>query len=183
MSRIYKTYEHNPPHLFIPEAKYFVTASTYKHFPYLKDDAVKHKMLEILQKGCTKYNWQIDDWVILDDHYHFMLSASPNQTITIADVIKNLHKFTAMFIRKYKPELTKENKIFHNYWDTCITYERSYYTRLNYIYLNPVKHGYANDPQEYQFGSFHFRYKYGDKEINKILSDFPSDKLDLENMK
>ena len=34
----YKTYIHNPPHLFIDNAKYFVTASTLGKHPYLKTD-------------------------------------------------------------------------------------------------------------------------------------------------
>ena len=180
MNSIYKTYKHNPPHLFIPGAKYFVTASTFGHKPYFREEAIKYKMLEILQTGCQKYNWKVDDWVILDDHYHLMLKAAESDNASIALIINNFHKFSAMFIRKYKPELKSIIKIFYNYWDTCITYERSYYARINYIYLNPVKHGYVTEAQNYKFGSYYFRFKKGENGLKEILSKFPSNKLDLE---
>ena len=180
MSSIYKTYKHNPPHLFIPEAKYFITASTYEHKPYFEEGVIKQKMLDILWKGCSKYDWKIDDWVILDDHYHLMLEASENKNASIAVLINNFHKFSSMFIKKFKPELKNIKEIFYNYRDTCITYERSYYTRVNYIYLNPVKHRYVKMPQDYKFSSFYWRFKNYEEDLEKILNDFPSDKLDLE---
>ncbi len=57
----YKTYAHNPPHLFIANAKYWVSASAYSHNNYFKKAAIKTKMIEILQIGRQKYNWTIDD--------------------------------------------------------------------------------------------------------------------------
>ena len=29
----------------------------------------------------------------------------------------------------------------HNFWDTELTFEKSYLARLNYVHQNPVKHG------------------------------------------
>jgi putative transposase len=43
-----------------------------------------------------------------------------------------------------------------NYWDRCISLERSYWARLNYINHNPVKHGYVTDARAYPFGSYYF---------------------------
>ena len=34
-------------------------------------------------------------------------------------------------------------QIFYNYWNTCINFEKSYFTRINYFWNNPVKHGYV----------------------------------------
>jgi hypothetical protein len=43
-----------------------------------------------------------------------------------------------MWIRKNVQDAAGLEKIWWNYWDTCITYERSYYTRLNYpdLFIN-----------------------------------------------
>ena len=32
-------------------------------------------------------------------------------------------------------------KVWHNFWETRITYEKSYLARLNYVHQNAVKHG------------------------------------------
>jgi putative transposase len=32
-------------------------------------------------------------------------------------------------------------QVWHNFWDTKLTYQKSYLARLNYVHQNPVKHG------------------------------------------
>ena len=32
-------------------------------------------------------------------------------------------------------------KVWYNFWDTRLTFERSYLARLNYVHQNAVKHG------------------------------------------
>lgn len=179
MEIAYKTYSHNPPHLFIGGAKYWVTGSCYKHSLYFADPSAKEKMIEILMRGCQKYNWKIDDWVILNDHYHLMLQSSTDGDKTIEDIIRNFHKFSSMWIRK-NSVIAKADKIFWNYWDTCITYEKSYYTRLNYLYYNPVKHGYVERAEDYQFGSFYFRWRENREYLENLKGSYPFDRLDLE---
>ena len=162
MESEYKQYKHNPPHLFVPNAKYFITASTYKKKPFLITVYAKDKLYKSLQIEFTKYHWVIEDWVILDNHYHLMVNASENSS-ELPQIIKEVHRFTALWIKKNVPmecanslpasvfqagvsaaskrmmqpkeELTRlihsTEKIFYNYWDTCITFDNSYFTRLN----------------------------------------------------
>ena len=53
----------------------------------------------------------------------------------------------------------KGRQVMYNYWDTCITYERSYWARLNYINHNPMKHGYVDSAEDYPFCSYHHAIK------------------------
>ncbi len=71
----------------------------------------------------------------------------------------------------------RQNKRFHNYWDTCITYKKSYYARLHYIWFNPVKHGYVDDPFKWKFGSYFYRFSDEKNEIRKIIDEYPCDKV------
>ena len=45
-------------------------------------------------------------------------------------------------------------KVWWNYWDTCIRSESDYYTRLRYVFWNPVKHGLVSAPEEYTFSNY-----------------------------
>lgn len=137
-------------------------------------------MVKILTIGCEKFAWQLEDWVILDDHYHLMLQASEDGKKTIADLMNNFHKFSSLWIRKHYPDFKDEKRIFCNYWDKCITYESSYYARLNYLYNNPVKHGYVEKPEDYPFGSYYYRIKTQKTYLEELMNKFPFDKLDLE---
>ena len=44
-------------------------------------------------------------------------------------------------------------KIWYQFWDTRITFQKSYIARLNYIMQNPVKHKIVEDAEEYKWCS------------------------------
>ena len=172
----YKSYGHNPPHLFIPNAKYFITVSTYNKKPFLKSSVAKEKLYDSLQIEFYKHKRIIEDWVILDNHYHLMVNA-PSSPCTLPEIFKEAHRFTALWIKK---NLNIDSiKIFHNYWDTCITYEKSYFGRLNYLWYNPVKHGYVDSPEKGKFGSYYYRFIEDEIKMKNLLIKYPFDKIKI----
>ena len=175
----YKTYLHNPPHLFRNNAKYFITASTYKSIRYFVTEQAKEQLINSIFIEFSKNNWVIEDWVILDNHYHLMTDARENAN-QLSNIIREIHKFSALQIKKTNPQAKKANKIWYNYWDTCITFENSYFTRINYIWFNPVKHGYVANPINWRFGSYYLRFKDNPDYVNEIITKYPCDKLDLK---
>jgi len=68
-------------------------------------------------------------------------------------------------------------KIWWNYWDTCLTYENSYYARLNYIHFNPVKHGYVDNAKKWEFSSYKEFYKFDYTNAKRIEKEFPFDRV------
>jgi putative transposase len=227
MEDIYKNYLHNPPHLFRSNAKYIITGSTYLKKAFLKSDKTKIIFLKYLFKSISYFNWKIDDWVVLDNHYHLMVEA-PENAKTLSNVINNTHKFSAIAIKKYyqnyrtsKPmeyfwedmeyvdcvnmnnknysstqsmnsktivnsntalnseKIFNPKKIFYNYWDSCITYEKSYFGRLHYIWFNPVKHGYVDDPIDWKWGSYYYRFADEGNKLKKIMDNYPCDRINI----
>jgi putative transposase len=176
---IYKIYSNNPPHLFRKNSKYFITAATYKKIHYFKSDESKQIILDSILDTFSKFNWIIENWVILDNHYHLMADVKDNPN-DLSRIIKNIHRFTAIQIKKNNPQAKQAEKIWYNYWDTCITYEKSYLARINYIWHNPVKHGYVENPEDWKFGSYYSRFRNEQKYTADIISGNPCDKLDLE---
>jgi putative transposase len=177
---ILKKYKHNPPHAFIPNAAYFITASTYLRKRLLTSDVTKEKLLEYMIKTLDTNKWVLEDWVILDNHYHMMLKASeyPDR---LSNIMRDIHKFSALWIKKNIKETGSLYKIWHNYWDSCITYEKSYFARLNYIWFNPVKHGYVEDPKDWKFGSYFYRYKDEQNYMENIRIKYPYDKAKIKD--
>jgi len=94
----YRTYAHTPPHLYRAGAEYFITASTFES-KRLFDDDVKEKLFSSLLKSCVNHGWSLEDWVILDNHYHIMVHA-PEVSANPAKFVAEYHRFTALFIRK-----------------------------------------------------------------------------------
>ena len=110
MSEIYKTYEHNPPHLFRSNAKYFITGATYKKRHYFEPDHVKEKVTEYMFKSFDHFGWKIEDWLLLNNHYHLMADA-PENAETLSQVINNFHKFSALWVKKTVLSKRQEEKI------------------------------------------------------------------------
>ncbi len=174
-----KKYDHNPPHLFRENCKYFITASTYEKRAFLKSNEAKQILLHYIFKSVERFGWKLEDWSILSNHYHLMLE-SPGNPETLGKVINNIHKYSAIKINKIVNKKGSE-KIWYNYWDKCLDFERSYFTRLNYIWYNPVKHGYVSEPQEWEYGSFRQRFVKEKEYLSTIKKDYPFDKLQIDD--
>ena len=54
-------------------------------------------------------------------------------------MLSELHSKTARWVNRLDSH--PERKVWHNFWETQLTYEKSYFARLNYVHQNPVKHG------------------------------------------
>ena len=63
-------------------------------------------------------------------------------------------------------QLNAEKPIWWNYWDYCPRDEKDYLIRLNYLFNNPIKHGYVNNLNDYPFSSFHY---YMEKQGREFL--------------
>jgi hypothetical protein len=48
---------------------------------------------------------------------------------------------------------TSGRKVWHNFWDTRLTYQKSYLARLNYVHRNAVKHGLVLVANQYRWCS------------------------------
>jgi putative transposase len=150
-SDIFKTARHNPPHLFLPDTLYMLTASIYQKEHLIQSSQRKQKWHDAFYETAKIYQWQIVAWVVLHNHYHAIVQ-SPEKAATLSKFIGSYHKFTA---RQWNDEDNLDGrKVWWNYWDTCIRSEHDYFNRLRYIFWNPVKHELVDKPDDYMFSSY-----------------------------
>jgi putative transposase len=154
---IFKTAPYNPPHLFVADNLYMLTASIYKKADIIKSSRRKLEWQDAFQEAAKIYQWQIVAWVVLHNHYHAIVH-SPECANNLCRFINSYHKFTT---RKWNDEDgLKGRQIWWNYWDTCIRSEHDYYNRLRYVFWNPVKHGLVEKPEDYRFSNYN---EYSDR--------------------
>jgi putative transposase len=148
---LFKTAPHNPPHLFIADTLYMVTGSTYKGAHLMKSSERKVEWRNAFHEAARIYQWQIIAWTVLHNHYHAIVR-SPEDADNLFKFINSYHKYTA---RNWNHEDgLSGRKVWWNYWDTCIRSQRHYYTRLRYVFWNPVKHGLVEKPEDYRFSNY-----------------------------
>ncbi|KPV51857.1 hypothetical protein SE17_18860 [Kouleothrix aurantiaca] len=141
---------HRPPHLFIPNTMYMVTASTiYKqHFFKAADRLVL--CCEALLEVTAAYGWELQAWAAFSNHYHF-IAQSPEDASTLKPMIQRLHSQTARAVNRL--DGVSGRQVWFQYWDTCLRTDQSYYARLNYVHNNAVKHRLVQAAEQYPYCS------------------------------
>ena len=176
MDDIYKTYPHNPPHWFVPNAIYFVTGAILHNEYLISDDMRKEFILQTLFERANLLGWNLAAWAILNNHYHFIAQATGDAE-TLVKLIRQLHSITAIQLNKW--DKVSDRQVWSNYWDTCLTYEKSYLARLHYVHLNPVKHGMTEDAMNYPYCSYRWFVKRGDNDLREQVFSQPIDKINI----
>ena len=145
-----KRHPHTPVHLFLDNTPYFITGAIYEKRFLLKSKELKKLLLQQITHNFKTYQWQLHQWVILDNHYHLMGRSKSGKDLT--RIMQGLHGGTS---KPVQDASGAKKPIWWNYWDYCPRDERDYYIRLNYLLWNPVKHGYVEKLEDYRYSSYH----------------------------
>ena len=178
MNEIYKTYLHNPPHYFVPNAMYMVTGAILHNQHLLSDDRKKQYVLEILLERTYLLGWSMQAWAILNNHYHFIAKA-PDNANTLSKLTRQVHSITAIQLNQWDKTLGRQ--VWFNYWDTCLADEKSYLARLHYVHMNPVKHGLVENAVDYPYSSYKWFIEQGGEELKKLVINQPYDRINVKD--
>ena len=161
---------HRPPHLYVDDAWYFVTASTVDKVKILLSDKHFKLWVGIFKSLIVEYQVKVVAWVVLPNHYHFLFL--PQHGYDLGIFMKRLNGRTSYELNSL--DNLRGRSVWYSYWDTCIRGERDFWTRFNYIHYNPVKHGYVQKPEDWHFSSYrnHMRND-GSIWLKAHLYDFP----------
>jgi len=171
-------WHHSPVHRLTEKGAYIVTAATYKK-ELLFDKPEKLTLLrDTLLSLSEDYGWNLQSWAVLSNHYHFVTILSDHAK-PLCNLIRHLHSVTARQINAI--EKTPERKVWFQYWETQITYEKSYFARLNYVHNNPVRHGLVSCADQYEWCSAKWFKLYADSSFFRTVSSFKFDKVNVKD--
>lgn len=132
-----KEWPHAPLHRLNENGTYIVTTGTYgRAHPF--HGAERLTLLENnLLSLARSYDWQLEAWAVFSNHYHFVghTLGSPSR---LREFLTELHANTARDLNRL--DMASDRKVWHNFWDKQLTFEKSYLARLNYVHQNAVRH-------------------------------------------
>ena len=170
----WSTSPHRPPHLYVDDTWYFVTASTIDKVHVLSTDEHFNLWVSTFKELIAEFKIRLTAWVILPNHCHLLFL--PQHGHDLANFMKRLNGRTSHELNSL--DHTQGRSVWYSYWDTCIRGDRDFGTRLNYIHYNPVKHGYVQEPEDWQFSSYRSYLDYEGKGwLDNCLQHFPIDDL------
>jgi len=123
-----------PTHQLSTRGTYFVTASTYQkahHFRGADRLRVLHRGLLTVARD---FGWQFEAWAVFSNHYHFIAHSPPDapDASNLSDMLSVLHVKTAGWINKL--DRAPGRRVWFNFRETRLTYQKSYLARLNYVH-------------------------------------------------
>ncbi len=150
----------NYKRIFLDGYRYFITIVTHKRNPILIKNI--ELLREAFRESKRKYVYTIDAVVIMPDHFHMIIT--PDHAEEYPKIIssikryfsrecnpvyyEHLHQSSSRYRRGLKPIWQKR------FYEHIIRDEKDYMEKLRYMYENPVKHGYVDDPKRWCYSSF-----------------------------
>lgn len=147
----WSTSPHRPPHLYEDGVWYFITAATVDKARILSTDRHFDLWIQTFKVLIAEFNAKLAAWVILANHYHFLFL--PLYGLDLGKFMKRLNGRTSRELNLL--DNATGRTVWYSYWDTNIRGERDFWARFNYIHYNPVKHGYVERSEDWQYSSFH----------------------------
>ena len=146
----FKDWPHAPTHRLSKTGTYFVTGGTlYKHHYFGRPPLLDYLESQLLDSA-KQFGWQLEAWAVFSNHYHFVAHATEGCS-GLDEMLKSLHGETAVKLNQLDDE--PDRQVWFNYWDTRLTFEKSYLARLNYVHQNAVKHNLVRVANQYRWCS------------------------------
>jgi putative transposase len=172
---------HAPKHQLAESGTYMVTVAAYGKIHHFRT----RQRLEVLHRGlltvARDFGWELEAWAVFSNHYHFV-GHSPDgseDASSLPDMLSVLHAKTAGWVNRLDKASGRE--VWHNFWETKLSYEKSYLARLNYVHQNAVKHGLVPVANQYPWCSAGWFERTASPAMVNSIYRFKTDKLSVQD--
>jgi putative transposase len=156
-----------------------VTASTYGRVHHFGSRKRLSFLTETLMGTAGIFGWNLEAWAVMANHYHWIGKSPDTGAELLGKWIAELHRRAARFVNEL--DSTPGRKVWHNFLETRLTFEKSYLARLHYVIQNPVKHGLVAVAADYPWCSAAWFSRNASPAFQKTVSSFRIDQLKIED--
>jgi len=150
----------NYKRIFIDGYSYFITIVTHKRNPILI------KNIELLRESFRvskcRYCYTINAIVIMPDHFHMIIT--PQKSEEYPHIIRTIKQYFSkncpeLYYKHLYQSWSRDKKGYlpvwqKRYYEHTIRDENDMFEKFQYMYHNPVKHGYVDASDQWLYSSF-----------------------------
>ena len=173
-----KDWPHAPVHRLDSAGIYIVTAATLNKAHLFREPHALTLMENELLQLSKQYAWQLEAWAVFSNHYHFVARNYSEQD-NLSQFLQHLHAKSARRLNQL--EGVEGRSVWFNFWDTKLTFERSYLARLNYVHQNPVRHGLVAVANRYRWCSAAWFERNTSPAMIRTIYSFKTDKINIHD--
>ena len=122
-----------------------------------------------LLSTAEKHSWTLQAWAVFPNHYHFVV-VSPADASSLRSLIQEFHSLTAREVNRL--DQTPSRKVWFEYWESRITFEKSFLARLSYVHNNAVHHGLVRVAREYPWCSAGWFERTAERAFYRTVTSF-----------
>lgn len=138
---------HRPPHFDQGRVFYHLVGACYEHQPHIGH--TPERMAEFSELLLDTLPEPPAAWCVLPNHYHVLVRCTDVKNT--CRTLGKLHGSTSF--RWNGDENTRGRKVWHSLTDRAMRNGDHFWSTVNYIHHNPVKHGYADRWENWPFSS------------------------------
>ncbi|MBP7867627.1 MAG: transposase [Acidobacteria bacterium] len=168
---------HAPLHLLKENGTYMVTAGTYGKILHFTGSERLDLFQEALLRWAHSYSWCLEAWAIFPNHYHFVAQSPEGGGGSLSGMLGKLHSETSRRINRL--DGIRGRKVWHNFFETLILFEKSYFARLHYVHANPVHHRLVTSAARYPWCSAAWFEREATPSQVKTIYSFRINQLDI----
>ncbi len=140
---------HAPLHRFADASIYFITGATLYKQHFYRTPAALDTLQETLFTHAKRYSCELQAWTLFSNHYH--LVAIVHEGEALHAMLNQFHSDAAKALNAL--DGIHGRRVWYQFRDTQLTFEKSWLARLKYTHENPVKHRLVRDAKEYRWCS------------------------------
>jgi putative transposase len=132
------------PRPIIANATHFVTAVTSNRRAWFAEPRFAQIVVEQWKHYEQAYDFQIDCYCVMPEHYHVVLNVGEQRTIS--QILHAVHSYTVTLISRELGRATKPKIWEGGAWDEVIRDEGMYWQKVAYTLFNPWRAGLVEHP-------------------------------------
>ena len=161
---------HAPPKSACRLGFFIINTACFEHRHVMDTLKRRKQFAEQLIAHMEPVSERIHAWVVLPNHYHIMVDI--NRSIQLRSFMGKLHG--RMSYLWNLEDALQGRKVFFYSMERPVGSKAHYFTALNYIHNNPVKHGYCRRWNKWETSSFHeFLGEVGRDRAIEIWRSYP----------
>ncbi len=118
------------------------------------------ELRSVVKSVRQRHPFKIHGWVVLPDHLHCILELPPGDAdyatrwrlikMEFSNAIPRTERLSAVRVRRGERGIWQRR-----YWEHLIRDERDFSAHMDYVHINPVKHGLVGRVADWPYSTFH----------------------------
>jgi len=170
-----RDWPHSPMHRLSEAGTFIVTAGTYQKQTFFNTPSRLTRLTNLFLELAEKQGWQLHAWAVFPNHYHFV--GESGDARRLRELVRELHSRSAKGINR--EDNCEGRKVWFSYWESRITFHKSFLARLNYVHENAVRHGLVLKASAYTWCSAGWFERKADRAFVRMVRSLPTDRVSV----